>query len=440
MEAHFDWQKASPPQGRESFLPPPDRVGWWLVVSLLTAIILHIILFFALGHIKMGFGWTSTEEVYTEPVIVRPVEEEFPLPESVVEPDVEPPKPLAGKLVDELDVLPMIEDPELEMRPDVSEAAYDIDIKLASPALSGDPAGDVADLATAAEISAEDLETLGKTESFTPTAAEGQMIVDPGSDLAKIDNLDNFMRDLIKKGSNGIADNGRLDGTSTLDEMAGLPLNVLVNSKTLLPGDLLFEFNNSNLRDSSKVGIQKIAYVMDINPNLHCWIDGHTDLIGGDAPNYELSLRRAQSVKSHLVNMGLDPNKIHTRGIGRNEPIVLQGNQDEQSINRRVEIRMRKSPPPPSPAFKPSSSAMAPPKAMPVSDEPSADPAPRKAILVKPQRALPVEEELPPVPVARPAMEDPPAPRAGALPEETDPPAARIVEEAPPLRAEAVEE
>lgn len=440
MEAHFDWQKASPPHGRESFLPAPDRVGWWLVVSLLTAIILHIILFFALGHIRMGFGWTSTDEVYTEPVIVRPVEEETPIPESVIEPEVETPKPVAGKLVDELDVLPLIEDPELEMKPDVSEAAYDIDIKMESPALSGDPAGDIADLAAATEISAEDLETLGKTESFTPTAAEGQMIVDPGSDLAKTDNLDDFMRDLIKKGNNGIAENGKLDGTSTLDEMAGLPLNVLVNSKTLLPGDLLFEFNSANLRDGSKVGIQKIAYVMDINPNLHCWIDGHTDLIGGDAPNYELSLRRAQSVKAHLVNMGLDPNKIHTRGIGKNEPIVLQGNQDEQSINRRVEIRMRKTAPPPGPAFKAAPSPAAPLKAMPVADEPSTEQAPRKAILVKPQRAIPVEEDLPAAPVARPVMEDPPPPRAAPVPEETAPPAARVVEETPPLRAEAVEE
>lgn len=440
MEAHFDWQKASPPHGRETFLPPPDRFGWWLVASLLTAIILHIILFFALGHIKMGFGWKSTEEVYTEPVIVRPVEEEAPLPESVVEPDGEPPKPVAGKLVDELDVLPLIEDPELEMKPDVSEAAYDIDIKFESPALSGDPAGDVADLAAAAEISAEDLETLGKTESFTPTAAEGQMIVDPGSDLAKTDNLDNFMRDLIKKGNNGIAENGRLDGTSTLDEMAGLPLNVLVNSKTLLPGDLLFEFNSFNLRDGSKVGIQKIAYVMDINPNLHCWIDGHTDLIGGDVPNYELSRRRAESVKAHLVNMGLDPNKIHTRGIGKNEPIVLKGSQDEQSINRRVEIRMRKSPPPPSPISKPKPLPSTPLKAMPAVDEPSTEPVPPKAILVKPQRALPVEEELPPAPLAHPVMEDPSAPRAAPVPEETGPPAARVVEDAPPLRAEAVEE
>jgi hypothetical protein len=193
------------------------------------------------------------------------------------------------------------------------------------------------------------------------------------------------------------------------------------------------------LRDGSKVGIQKIAYVMDINPNLHCWIDGHTDLIGGDAPNYELSLRRAQSVKEHLVNMGLDPNKIHTRGIGKNEPIVLQGNQEEQSINRRVEIRMRKTAPPSGSAIKATPSATSPLKAMPV-DEPSTEPAPPKAIRVKPQRALPVEEELPPAPVARPVMEDPPAPRAAPVPEETGPPAARVVEEAPPLRAEAVEE
>jgi hypothetical protein len=77
---------------------------------------------------------------------------------------------------------------------------------------------------------------------------------------------------------------------------------------------------------------------------------------------------------------------------------------------------------------------------MPAVDEPSTESVPPKAILVKPQRALPVEEELPPAPLAHPVMEDPSAPRAAPVPEETGPPAARVVEDAPPLRAEAVEE
>lgn len=438
MEGRFDWHQPAHVQGRESFLPPPDRIGWWMVVSLLVAIVLHIILFVALGHIRMGFGWTSTEEVYTEPVVVRPVEDDTPFEESTTPPEETEVPEVKGELVDDIEILEQLKDPELTMKPDVDVAAFDVDIKMEAPAATGIPEGDLASAAAAMEISAEEMDSLGKTETITPTAAEGQMIVDPGSELSEADNLDSFMAELIKKGNNGKAPEGRLDGTSSLDEIAGLPENVLINKTTMLPGDLLFEFNSDRLREGSKVGMLKIALVMDRNPNLYCWIDGHTDLVGGDAFNYDLSRRRAEAVKSYLVGIGMPAQKIITRGMGKTTPIVLQGNQDEQSINRRVEIKMRKTPPPEGEAIK-----VSPLKALPVPE--MTEPAPPKAkpILVKPKRALPVQEEVEPTPPqAKPVMEDPPPPRAAAVEEEEVdvPPPARVIEETPPLRAQAVEE
>lgn len=190
---------------------------------------------------------------------------------------------------------------------------------------------------------------------------------------------------------------GKLDGTSSLDEIAGLPENVLVTKTTMLPGDLLFEYNSADLRSSSKVGMQKIAMVMDLNPQLYCWIEGHTDLYGGDDFNYDLSLRRAESVKTFLVAMGMDPLKIRTKGLGKNHPIVALGTQEEQSINRRVEIKLRKTPPPVDGIVPPSVPVIVPPRAQPVAPTPEPEPAPPKAvpIRVKPMRALPVEEEIP---------------------------------------------
>lgn len=440
MEGRFDWHQPAHVQGRESFLPPPDRIGWWMVVSLLVAIVLHIVMFVALGHIKMGFGWTNAEEVYTEPVVVRPVEDDTPYEEATTPPEETEVPEVKGELVDDIEVLEQLKDPELTMKPDVDVASFDVDIKMEAPSLSGDPAGDLADAAAAMEISAEEMDSLGKTETITPTAAEGQMIVDPGSEISKDDSLDDFMADLIKKGNNGKVPDGRLDGTSSLDEIAGLPENVLISKTTMLPGDLLFEFNSDRLREGSKVGMLKIALVMDRNPNLYCWIDGHTDLVGGDEFNYDLSRRRAEAVKSYLVGIGMTPEKIITRGMGKKAPIVLQGNQDEQSINRRVEIKMRKTPPPAGEAIK-----VSPMKALPVPEMPEPAPPKAKPVLVKPQRALPVQEEPEPAPPqAQPVMEEPPAPpRAAAVVEEDEseiPPPARIIEESPPLRAEAVEE
>lgn len=440
MEGQFDWREPAHVSGRESFLPAPDRVGWWMVISLVVAIALHIVLFIALGHIKMGFGWTHTKEEVTQPVVVRPVEEN--IMEDVAAPSSDEPTPMPDrtKLVDDVEILDQLKDPELEMKPDVAEASFNVDLKIEAPALAGNPAGDQTQIAAAVEIAPEELEALGQTETVSPVAAQGQVIIDPGSEISPNDPLDSFMKDLIKKGSAGKSLDGKLDGNSSLDEIAGLPENVLVTKTTMLPGDLLFEYNSAQLRDSSKVGMQKIALVMDLNPQLYCWIEGHTDLIGGDDFNHDLSLRRAESVKSFLVAMGMNPEKIRTRPMGKQHPIVMRGNQEEQAINRRVEIKMRKTPPPVE-APKPRAAPAEPPaRAMPVEPEP--EPAPPKAqpIRVKPMRALPVAEEvLPEVPRAAPVVIEETPPRAAPIQEEA-PRRADPEEGASPPRARNVEE
>lgn len=432
MQGRFDWHQPAHPQGRDSFLPASDRFGAWMVISLLVAIVLHVILFISLGHLKMGFGWTSPEEVTTVPVVVRPVEDDPTITEAPQETQVPTPEPDRAKLVDDIEILQQLKDPELEMKPEITEASFHVDIKLEAPSLTGELAGEKIDITNAANIAAEDLESLGKSETLSATAATGQMIVDPGNDVAQTDPLDSFMQDLIKKGSAGKAANGRLDGTSSLDEIAGLPVNVLVTKTTMLPGDLLFEFNSAQLRDSSKIGMQKIALVMDLNPQLYCWIEGHTDLIGGEAFNDELSLRRAESVKSYLVGIGMNPDKIKTHGIGKRQPIALQGSPEEQSINRRVEIKMRKTPSPAdSPRMQPSPTPAL--KAEPVTPEPEPTPLKAVPIRVKPMRALPIQEgpapeALPEAPVAQPVAEEPSLPKA--IP----------VEDPPPPRAQEIEE
>jgi hypothetical protein len=159
---------------------------------------------------------------------------------------------------------------------------------------------------------------------------------------------------------------------------------------------------------------------------LFCWIEGHTDLVGGDEFNLNLSIRRAEAVKSYLVeSMRMDPLKIITRGFGRYEPLVISGSVDEQAINRRVEIRMRKSPPtggqmkiepkkaavveeapPPEPVL------VQPLKPLPVEEEPP------RAVLIRPQRALPVEEPPAPPPLRAQPVEETAAPPIRALPVE----------------------
>jgi outer membrane protein OmpA-like peptidoglycan-associated protein len=287
-------------------------------------------------------------------------------------------------------------------------------LKISSPLAEGEL--DAPDTTVSSNFDLEaDLPEFGRMETELKPAAVGQITVDPGAVQVDDGEMTKFTEDLIKRGNNGLVDNGKLEGIESLDELLDLPPNILLSKKTLLPSDLLFEFNRTELRESAKVGLMKLALLIDKNPNLYCWIEGHSDLIGGEEFNIELSRKRADSVKDYLVtSMQMNPERIITRGFGKSQPLVVEGDADAQAPNRRVEIRMRKTPPTDEPI-------KVTPKALPVAEPtpppaPMPEPVPPKAVLIKPAivpdppRASPVAEE-PPVMKATP-VEEPPAPRA----------------------------
>ncbi len=437
VEGQFQWRQESFITRSEVTKTRTERLGLWVIVSLCFAIVIHLALFIALGHVPFGIGWAhQQDEIVTDRVVVRQVEDdswlpatEKPLPETPAKPD------LKNELED-LDVLTQLKEPELEMKPDVKSAAFNIDLSDV-PAAAGDPLGTITSKPSTLDLAALESTSLGKMDVPLPLNHASPVIVDPGGNAAKPDEIDAFVQNLMRLGNHGKAIQGLPDGQTSLDDMIGLPANVLVNRTTLLPSDLLFEYNQSQLRDSAKVGLQKIALIMDRNPELFCWIDGHSDLFGGDAFNDELSQRRAEAVKQYLVSsMGMDGNKIITRGLGKRAAIVTEGDVQQQSVNRRVEIKMRKTPPRavdfpvssnnpaprattvdslpaqatavPAEAITPQPSA--PPSAMPVA-EPTTSPAP-KAMLLKPNQP----------PLAIPVNPAPVPPRAQVIPDPGTPP------------------
>jgi outer membrane protein OmpA-like peptidoglycan-associated protein len=378
-------------------LPGPEHLGWWAAVAMLLSILLHVAVFLALDRMKIALRFEQGRELSTAPVNVRQVEvrpmeiEQSAPPEKIIT----PPKDAAA-LLDEIDLLSVLpKNQEIDIKPEVSEAEYALQMR--NPALAGDPAAIAMEVSSGLEIEA-DMPELGRQPEHLKPAELGQITVDPGAVSTDDDALGKFTEDLIKQGAGGKTEKGALDGIASLDDLLDLPPNILLASKTMLPSDLLFEFNSSELRESAKVGLMKLALLMDRNPDLFCWIEGHTDLVGGDEFNLNLSIRRAEAVKTYLVqSMRMDASKIITRGFGRFEPLVIEGDAGRQAANRRVEIRMRKSPP------SEAQMKIAPKKATVIEEEP-----PPKAVLVKPQRALPVEEP----PLRAMPVEIPPAPRA----------------------------
>ena len=382
-------------------LPGPDHLGWW-AAAMLASVLLHVILFFVLDRFAIALPFTKTREISTGPVPIQQVEvrpwEDLPVLENEPTPD---PVPDSSALLDEIELLRALpDDKEIDIKPDVIDPEFAL--QMSKPAQEGDPAALAQNVASGFEIEA-DFSDPGREPSELRPAALGQVTIDPGGIVADDDQMARFTDDLIKQGAGGKVEKGALDGVASLDALLDLPPNLLLSKKTMLPSDLLFDFNQAELRESAKVGLMKLALLMDRNPGLYCWIEGHTDLIGGDEFNLNLSIRRAEAVKSYLVDsLRMDAGRISTRGFGKLSPIVSDGDRDAQAINRRVEVRMRQTPPPTAQI-----------RVVPTQGPEGAPPAaptvePPKAILIQPSRAVPVEE---PPPVAAPVVE-PTAPRA----------------------------
>ena len=382
MATGYSWSVA---RGGSYQPPASSRLGWWAAIAMIGSILLHVAVFFALEKMKVGIRVEQAAELRTEPVVIRPADIaplEIPPPPDAEE-SIKPPENAAA-LLEEVDLLAALpKDQEIEMRPDVQEAEFAL--QMANPAARGEPNAPAAEITSGYEMDFDDLPELGREPTQIRPAEIGQLTVDPGAMQADDDKLGQLTDAMIRQGAGGKADRGALNDSASLDDLLGLPANALVSKKTMLPSDLLFEYNSAELRESAKVGLMKLALLMDRNPELYCWIEGHTDLIGGDDYNLELSVRRAAAVKQYLVeSLRMDASKISTRGFGRYEPLVTKGGVEEQGANRRVEVRMRPSPP------TKEQLTIRPQKAEVVVESP-----PPRAVELKPQRAIPVEDQTP---------------------------------------------
>lgn len=103
-------------------------------------------------------------------------------------------------------------------------------------------------------------------------------------------------------------------------------------------GDVLFAFDKAELSAQAGPRLDKLAQFLTQFPDRKLLIEGYTDSVGNDTYNLTLSERRAQAVRSALVQRGVDGARITARGYGKAHPVADNGAADGRAMNRRVEI------------------------------------------------------------------------------------------------------
>ncbi len=105
-----------------------------------------------------------------------------------------------------------------------------------------------------------------------------------------------------------------------------------------LGSDVLFGFDDAQLKPGAALNLDPLVSYLKDNPDRNVLVEGNTDAIGSEQYNRELSLARANAVRSYLVSNGIDPQRIVAQGLGESYPVASNDNAAGRQQNRRVNV------------------------------------------------------------------------------------------------------
>jgi outer membrane protein OmpA-like peptidoglycan-associated protein len=121
-------------------------------------------------------------------------------------------------------------------------------------------------------------------------------------------------------------------------------LNLILETRDTARGlivnmsDVLFDTAQHTLKPGAREKLAKISGIVVSHPGLQLSIEGHTDSVGTDDYNQQLSERRAESVRSFLTQNGVPAGAITAKGFGESQPVASNDDAAGRQRNRRVEM------------------------------------------------------------------------------------------------------
>jgi outer membrane protein OmpA-like peptidoglycan-associated protein len=101
---------------------------------------------------------------------------------------------------------------------------------------------------------------------------------------------------------------------------------------------VLFDSNRAQLRAGGVRDMGKLVEFMRNHPKRTAMIEGFTDSQGTESGNFDLSTRRAETLRMALIDQGVTADRLRTRGYGEAYPVASNDSAAGRQMNRRVEI------------------------------------------------------------------------------------------------------
>lgn len=353
MASPYDWHPGT--TGQSVFKVETRNLGWWVLLAILISVVIHVVLYIVLGGIERRTAapageeiiWRNTKEQVSidQEKLNELLNEPFIPEDKPVEPEKVSELDMVDKSLDEFDLMEKMKEETIRMAPIETPKVFTGEAPRAPGEALGAAAGGI-DISVA-EVLAKDLDDMRNKlidTSATVSASQPVLELNTADDFGSTVDTDEFFAAAAAKAFGTKADEF-VQGYASLDDLisrtGGLPSG---EEKIALPTDILFEYNEFELKEAARLSMMKLAFIVQTNPDATFVIEGHTDSFGGEEYNRELSLKRANAVRQWLIDrLRIEAKNIEVAGLGKSRPIVpVSGNADEQALNRRVEIVVKK--------------------------------------------------------------------------------------------------
>lgn len=119
-----------------------------------------------------------------------------------------------------------------------------------------------------------------------------------------------------------------------------IELEKLRSGSVTVLNNIFFEFDKYELQLASLAELDKMVRLLKENPTISIEVGGHTDNVGSEAYNLELSQKRASSVVKYLLKKEIPQYRVKSKGYGSSRPIAPNTSEKDQKLNRRIEFRV----------------------------------------------------------------------------------------------------
>ncbi|MEO0416588.1 MAG: hypothetical protein AAF226_16715, partial [Verrucomicrobiota bacterium] len=297
MASEYDWRPVANPNTGSVFKVETRNIGWWILLALVVSLVLHMILLVLMRGWDANFGGVrKVEEIVfrtrkesqaimdrkeLDRLLAQDVADPV-IPEDRIEPDKLSDLDVVDNSLDEFDLMEQMKAESVRLAPAEAPQVFSDAIAPQIPAAAMDLASDATTL-DMSDVFSEDLQDMRNRlveESSAVSINQPVLKIDATNQLSQGVNTDDFFKDAAKRAFGNEADSF-IEGYASLDGLLaradGLPTG---EEKFVLPTDILFEYNEFELKEESTLSLMKLAFLIETNPDSIFRIEGHTDTFG----------------------------------------------------------------------------------------------------------------------------------------------------------------